>query len=281
MFLPASEGNLDINYKIQREGLRRGLSPRTITTYCNCVEQFFKKCPKEPKQISKNDIKEFIDGLVDKKAAGNTLNVYLNSLKFFFEEILGKNMRLNIKYSKIPKTLPVVLTQDETKRLFESINNKKHRLMVELMYSAGLRVSELVNLKVKDLELNNNYGWVRMGKGAKDRMFILAEKIKDRLKEHIKDLNYEDYLFSGHKTPISRRTLQVIIKDAAKKAGIRKKVHPHILRHSFATHLIENGCDISNVQSLLGHNSIQTTMTYLHTASNKMIKVKSPLDWLK
>ncbi|QQG38714.1 MAG: tyrosine-type recombinase/integrase [Candidatus Woesearchaeota archaeon] len=271
---------MEINYLIQREGLRRGLSPRTTTTYCKCVEQFFKQCHKGPKEVTKKDIREYIDKLVDKKRAGNTINVYLNSLKFFFEEVLKRNMQLKIKYSKVPKTLPIVLTQEETKKLFEAIKNEKHKLMVELMYSAGLRVSELVNLKVKDLELDNNYGWVRNGKGGKDRMFVIAEKIKNRLIEYIKNLNYEEHLFSGHRTPISRRTLQVIIKDAAKKARINKKVHPHTLRHSFATHLIENGCDISSVQSLLGHNSIQTTMTYLHTASNKMIKVKSPFDIL-
>jgi site-specific recombinase XerD len=271
---------MDIHYRVRQELLRRGNSPRTAETYLNCIDQFFKKCNKDISKISKIDVREFLNNMAEKKAAGNTLNVYLNALKFLFEEILHKNMRLNIKYSKKPKTLPVVLTQREVKQLIDAVKNPGHKLMVELMYSAGLRVSELVNLKAKDLELDNWHGWVRHGKGNKDRAFVIARKIKDRLAKKVSKLEQEDYLFSGNEGHISQRTIQEIIKDATKKASIKKKVHCHTLRHSFATHLIENGNSVSSVQSLLGHNNVNTTMVYVHLATNRLIDVESPLDKL-
>ena len=181
----------------------------------------------------------------------------------------------------MPKTLPTVLTKEEIIRLFDNIKNSKHKLSAELMYSSGLRVNELVNLKVMDFEFEKNYGWVRNGKGNKDRLFIVAKRLNERLQEFIKEnkLSYESYLFKGNKRDhISKETINMIIKTAAKKAGIKKRVHCHTLRHSFATHLIEDGYGVSDVQSLLGHKSPETTMVYVHMASPKMLNIKSPLD---
>lgn len=275
---------MDIPYLIKKEGLRRGLSPRTIKTYCFCVNKFLRHYRnKEINKITKKDIKDYLDNLIEKDSAGNTLNVYLNSIKFLMENILNKRLMYRIRYSKVPKKLPTVLTQEETKKLFESISNNKHSLMIRLLYSTGMRVSELINLRVRDFEFENNYGWVREGKGKKDRMFVIAEKLNKELRDFIKTncLEHDSFLFKGNKRQhISKETIGKIIKDAAKKAKIKKNVHCHTLRHSFATHLIENGNSITEVQSLLGHNSPETTMIYLHTASKNMIKVKSPLDSL-
>jgi len=272
---------MDVSELIRKEGLRRGLSPKTIKTYRYGVERFLSTCKKDVNKITKKDIREFIDHLIEKKKAGNTLNVYLNSIKFLMENILGKRLFYNIKYSKVPKRLPTVLTKEEVKRLVECIANKKHRLMIKMMYSAGLRVNELVNLKVKDFEFEKNYGWVREGKGKKDRLFIIAEKISKELKDWIKEneLEYDSHLFKGNKNrKISTETANIIIKNAAKKAGIKKNVHAHTMRHSFATHLIENGYSVNDVQSLLGHSKPETTMIYVHIASPSMINIKSPLD---
>ena len=272
---------MDIDYVITKEMLRRKYSPKTIKSYLYYIHKLFEKVEKEPSKISKTEIKEYLNNINTEKISGNTMNVNLNALKFFFEEILHKNMRLNIRYSKVPRTLPVVLTKEEIKKLFENIENKKHKLMVQFMYSAGLRVSELLNLKVKDLELDKNYGFVRHGKGNKDRIFILSEILKEPILELIKKekIDYENNLFqSNRNNPYNSRSLQEIIKTAAKKAKINKKVHPHTLRHSFATHLIENGYSIVEVQSLLGHKSPETTFVYVHANSPKLIKVKSPLD---
>lgn len=155
--------------------------------------------------------------------------------------------------------------------------------MIESMYSAGLRVSELINLRVRDLELEKNYGWVRQGKGNKDRLFIIAKNLNSRIRNIVEkeNLNQEDYLFNSNRnTKYNIRSLQQIIKEACKKAKIQKNISCHTLRHSFATHLIEDGYDVSTVQSLLDHSSPNTTMIYLHTSNINMIKVKSPLDSL-
>jgi len=181
------------------------------------------------------------------------------------------------------QTLPVFLTKEEILRLFTVIENDKHRLMLELIYSAGLRVSELLNLRKQDLDFERGFGWVRNGKGGKDRPFIIAKLLDDKLKKHIREnCNTTEHLFVGKKDNIlTVRTVQEIVKKAAKKACIHKRIHPHSLRHSFATHIIENGYDVATLQPLLGHNSAETTMRYIHMADPRMINVVSPYDLLK
>mgnify|MGYP001594461472 CR=1 FL=1 len=274
---------MDIHYTVTREMLRRKYSQKTIKTYLYCIDKFFSKCNKEAGKVSKTDVREYLNNLIEKNKAGNTINVNLNALKFFFEEVLGKRMKLNIKYSKVPEKLPVVLSKEEVKGLFTAIDNEKHRLMVQVMYSAGLRVSELINLKVKDLDIKKNYGFVRQGKGNKDRIFIISESLKEKINELIEKekLCLGNYLFNTNRnTKYGVRSLQQIIIKARKKAKINKKISCHTLRHSFATHLIENGYSVSEVQALLGHKSPETTFIYLHTAAPNMIKVKSPIDSL-
>ncbi len=269
---------------IRKAGLRRCLSHRTIKTYNDCVRKFFAVCRKHPNEVKKKDIKDFLDKLIEKNRSGNTLNVYLNALNFFYREVMNRKLTVNIRYSKTPKTLPTVLTKEEVAGLIDAIKNPKHKIMAKLIYSAGLRVSELVHLKRKDLELDKNLGWVRKGKGNKDRLFIIAESIKHELAAHMsaENIPYESWMFKGQKHGhLTVKAVQNIIKDAAKKAGIEKNVHPHTLRHSFATHLIENGYDVASIQSLLGHNSSETTMVYLHAANPRMIAVQSPLDSLQ
>lgn len=273
---------MDVLYLMRQEMLRRGLSDRTIATYLWCVQEFLKRTRLEPKRVTKWDIKSYLDVLVAKGACGNTLNVHVNALRFLMKDVLSKRVMFGMHYSKVTKSLPTVLTQTEMQRLFAAIQNRKHSLMIRLMYSAGLRVSELVNLKVQDLEFEKHYGWVRKGKGRKDRLFLIAEKIQEELQAHTakEQLQAESWLFPSAKGHIHQRSIQEIVKKATKKAGIKKNVHSHTLRHSYATHLIENGYDIASVQSLLGHSSAQTTMRYIHMASPKLINVKSPYDSL-
>ena len=152
-----------------------------------------------------------------------------------------------------------------------------------LLYSAGFRVSELINLKKEDIEIERGLGWVRAGKGNKDRLFVLAEKIRELLQNHIRSecLYESSYLFKGnHFGHISRSSVQNIVLAAAKIAGIRRRIHPHTLRHSFATHLVENGYNIFTIQPLLGHSSIDATETYLHMVSPSLYQVQSPYDTL-
>ncbi len=272
---------MDVIYLMQKEMFRRCYSPRTISTYVQCIRQFMRFCKKEPNCVTKQDIKAYIDVFSAKREAGNTINVHLNALKFMFEEILNKKLTVKIRYSKTPKTLPVFLTKEEVIGLFKAVENEKHLLILEIIYSAGLRVSEVVNLKKCDFDFERRIGWVRKGKGMKDRPFIIARALESKLKAYVgKNCQASaGYLFPGaNGRTLHIRTVQEIVKHAAIKSGIKKNVHPHSLRHSFATHLIENGYDVAAVQPLLGHNSAETTMVYIHMANPKMISVKSPYD---
>lgn len=271
---------MEVSELIRKEGLRRGLSHGTIRTYRHCARKFFNQCKKAPNEINKSDIKSYLDRMIENGACGNTINVNLCALKFLYCDILNKRLIINIKYSKTPRALPIVLTKGEVVGLINSISNPKHRLMVKLMYSAGLRVSELVHLKAENLDIENGYGWVRHGKGNKDRMFIIAESIKQELKNYISRecASFGSYLFRGHKGHLTTAAVRSIIKNAVKSSKLNKRAHPHTLRHSFSTHLIENGSSVAEVQSLLGHSSAETTMVYLHIASPKMIGTRSPID---
>jgi integrase/recombinase XerD len=284
---------MDVLEKMKKEMFRRKLSVNTVKCYLFYVRKFLLFCDKDPKKFSKKDCREFLEsymanelkwmkkrGLGD-EVVGSTLNVVLNSLRFMMEEVLRKSMRLNIKYSKVPKSLPVCLTKKEVGMIISAISNDKHKLLVSLMYGAGLRVSELVKLKVTDLELEQNIGWVRKGKGNKDRPFIIPECLKFGILELIRktEMDGRYFLFNGFKgSHLTVRSVQMIIKKASKKSKISKNVHPHTLRHSFATHVLENGADVMTVQVLLGHNEVRTTMGYLHMLKPKLISVKSPLD---
>lgn len=268
---------MDVLYEMELELRRRNYSPRTLETYLGCVKSFIRWFNKDIVHARRNNIKEFLDYLCSKGSSPSTLNVHLQAILFVFNNVLHKKMFVPIKYSRIPKKLPEVLTKEEVVRLFSTIRNEKHLLMVKLMYSAGLRISELVHLRIKDLEFDNNTGWVRKGKGGKDRIFIIANSIKEELKKLAFNKQRDSFLFSGLNGCVSTRTVYEIIKKAASKGGIKKDVHPHTLRHSFATHLIENGYSLESVQSIMGHASPETTMVYVHIAKPS-INIKSPID---
>ena len=268
---------------VKRECRRRRYSERTVETYVYCINRFLKFSRKGLDKISKKDVRLFLEHLSEKKLAGNTMNTYHMAIRFLFEQVLEKRIWIDIKYSKVPEKLPVVLSKEEVKKLFDVIKNPKHKLMIRLMYGAGLRVSELINLCIKDLELEKGFGWVRGGKGNKDRLFIIADSLKEDLRKFIglKKMNEFDYLFTSQRgRKYSIRSLQQIVKKAVKKVRLSKNIGCHTLRHSFATHLIEDECSITEVQSLLGHKSPETTMIYRHTSSPKLINIKSPLDKL-
>ncbi len=275
---------MDVARLIQKEGFRKNRSPQTIKTYTHVVEKFLHTYNKDPKEVTKKDIEFHLEKLLHQNSSGNTVNVHLNALKFFYEKVLHKRLTVNIQYCKTRKTLPSYLTQQEIQSFFNAISVRKHKLIVKFMYSAGLRVSEAVTMKVKNFDFENNYGWVRQGKGRKDRMFVVAKGLKYDLQQWIKDNNLqkEDWLFSGlHEKHYSAESVRQIIKKACKRTRIAKRVTPHTLRHSFATHLIENGYAVTEVQPLLGHNSLETTMIYLHMAAPTLLKVQSPLDALE
>ncbi len=253
-------------------------SPYTLRNYLNFNKQLFKHSNKQPEQIEQQDIKNFLaDKMSDKSAISNIL--FLSSIRFSFTNLLGKDPTIGVKRPKSEKKIPEVLSKEEVLRLFDSAQTKKSRLIIEMLYSSGLRVSELVNLKPNDLDFNENIGWVRGGKGKKDRMIIISKRLSKTLNKFIEKNKGWTYVFSKDK-PLTTRNIQKIVQKVSFKAGIKKSTHPHTLRHSYATHLLENGTDIRKIQILLGHSSLSTTERYTHVSSSELKKVSSPFDSL-
>jgi integrase/recombinase XerD len=273
---------IDIDRAVVKECRRRRLSPMTMKTYLIGIRRFLNWSKKDLGHISKKDVRRFLTELSEAGLSGSSLNVYHMAIRFLFVDVLDRRMWVDIKYSKVSTRLPVVLSRDEVKQLFGSIHNKKHKLMIQLMYAAGLRVSELTNIKVEDIVLDQGFGYVRKGKGAKDRLFIISPLLAGGIQKLIADegLGENSWLFtSNRKTKYDTASVRKIVGNAAKQAKL-KHVHPHALRHSFSTHLIEHGHAVNEVQSLLGHKSPETTMVYVHQTRPTMIGIRSPFDSL-
>lgn len=263
--------------RLESELRLRGNSEQTIKSYLFFNQKFSEFIKKKPEEISEDDIKSYLSELIAKKSSAATVALAKAALMFCYNEVFKKQIK--IKTPKIPKTVPVVLTKSEIKKMFESTRNKKHRIMLELFYSTGIRLSECVNLKKENLELNEKIGWVRSGKGAKDRMIILSDRIVKELNEYLPNVR-GDFIFPGRNGKLSKRNIQKIVSRVARVAGIPKKVTPHTLRHSFATHLLEDGIDIRKIQILLGHSNLNTTERYTHVSNVELKKIKNPLDEL-
>jgi len=267
--------------KLETELKLRGFSQHTLHAYITANKLFLDWIKKSPGKVIEQDVKDYLAHLIsDKGISASSIALKKAALKFLFDEILDKNI-VNLKTPKIPKHVPVVLTREEVKMLIEGAGSYKSKVMLQFLYSSGLRLSELIKLKVNDLEIKEKIGWVREGKGSKDRMFLLSETIIKELEKYMQTLKPDEkYLFPGPKGHVSPRNVQKIVENAAKRAGLKKKVHPHMLRHCFATHLLESGVDIRKIQELLGHANLQTTQIYTSVSKEELKKVKSPLDSL-
>ena len=232
--------------------------------------------------ITSKDLKAYLAHLVsDKKLKPASLNLALSSLKFFYLNVLKKDIFQGIKRPKPEEKLPSVLTKEEVGAMLKVTENKKHLLLLELLYGSGLRVSEAVSLKVKDINLNEKLNVLLSGKGKKDRMIILSAKFRKRVLSYLKkrkDIN--PFVFQYRDGHITSRQAQRIVKNAARNANIRKSVHCHMLRASFATHLLNSGVDIRDIQVLLGHKRLSTTQIYTHVSSERLGGITSPLDRL-
>lgn len=264
--------------KLNAELKLRGFSPLTVRNYVFFVKKFLEKTNKPENELNEDDVKTYLSMMFDTKSK-NTIMLAAASLKFFFNEVLKKELG-EIPLPKKDKKLPEVLTREEVRKLIEATDTLKSRLIIEALYSTGLRVSELVNLKIADLNLDEKVGWVRKGKGSKDRIFVISNILLEEIKDYLTEKGKERiYLFSKDK-PLTTRNIQKIIKGTKKRAGITKKATPHTLRHSFATHLLEAGTDIRIIQVMLGHSSLSTTQVYTHISTEQLKKVKNPFDSL-
>ena len=256
-------------------------SAYTIRNYIDSNRAMIDFAKKEPEQIAEDDVKSFMAEKLAGKASSSVI-LFLSALKYAYSNILKKDITAGIKRPKKEKRIPNVLTKEEVKKLLDACKNRKSRLMLSLLYAAGFRVSELVSLKHSDLSFDEKTGHIRQAKGKKDRIFNIPNFLMDALKEQaeMQKQSGQAFLFSGARGRLTERNIQKIVKNAAKKAGIQKDVHPHTLRHSFATHLLESGTDIRYIQALLGHSSISTTEIYTHVSSEALKKIASPIDVL-
>jgi integrase/recombinase XerD len=236
-----------------------------------------KQSKKDIGELSQDDVKKYLGEMFETKSK-NTIMLAAAALKFFFKEILDREIE-KIPLPKKDKRLPEVLSPGEVRRLIDFSDAEKSRLIVSLLYSSGLRVSEVVNLKLEDLNFAENTGWVRRGKGSKDRLFVVSSSLVKDLKNYVEKKGHQKYIFSMEK-PLTTRNVQKIIQGMRRRAGLSKKVTPHTLRHSFATHLLEQGNDIRVIQSMLGHSSLSTTQVYTHISSEQLKRVKNPFDIL-
>lgn len=214
--------------------------------------------------------------------AERKMNGKINAIKFFFEQVLHRpKMFFDIPRPKKPTTLPKLLSRTEVKKIVRVTINLKHNIAIQLYYGMGLRVSELVNLKLEDVDSKRMMVRISVAKGKKDRYVPLPESILPKLREYYIAYKPKLYLFEGqYGGPYAKSSLQQVFKNALRKAGIKKTIGIHGLRHSYATHLLESGADMRFVQELLGHNSIKTTQLYTKVTPRSISKIKSPLDSL-
>ncbi|MFA5022295.1 MAG: site-specific tyrosine recombinase/integron integrase [Patescibacteria group bacterium] len=267
---------------LEKELKIRNFSPKTVKCYLYYNQDLIKYCQKDPRFVKEADIRQYLEYLSkEREVSGATIRLALNALKFYYVNIQRRrfNYLMFGKLPKRPKRLPVVLSKNEISRLLNSVLNARHKLILALMYSAGLRVSEVVQLRVGDIDLDNKILWVREGKGKKDRQSIISEKLVFVLSKLVKNKSAGEYLFSGQKfnSHLTTRSAEKIFQNALVQADIKKQANCHSLRHSFATHLLEAGTDIRYIQTLLGHSSLQTTQIYTKVSNKYLSQIKSPL----
>ncbi|OJI06267.1 hypothetical protein BK004_04720 [bacterium CG10_46_32] len=264
--------------KFMQEMKLRGFSRRTISSYITSVKGFLRFADKGPKSITTADVRTYLEALADAGKSASTLNTVYSALKFYFGSVLKRRFFISIPRSKSAKKLPIVLSKGEVKALLGAIKNVKHKLLLGVMYSAGLRVSEVVHLKVGDLDFDMGLITVRAGKGSKDRVTLFSEKVMVPLRKYVATKDARHFVFESNRGgKLTERSVQKMFADALCEAGIKKQATCHSLRHSFATHLLEAGTDIRYIQELLGHARLGTTQIYTKVAGTALRAIKSPL----
>lgn len=255
-------------------------SRSTIKNYTSCLKEFLTLQNDESKAFEKR-IKQFILYKISNGVSASSINLYHSALKLYGSKVLNIEISGRIERPSKDKKLPHVLSREDVKLLFKNTENLKHRTILMLIYSAGLRVSEAALMKLSDIDFDRDVIHIKNAKGRKDRITLLAENLKVILKEYIRDYRPDKWLFAGQEpgSHISIRSVQKMFENAVAKSSINKEVSVHSLRHSFATHLLENGTDIRYIQELLGHQHTKTTMIYTKVSNSALRKIKSPLDF--
>ena len=274
----------ELRQKMKMDMELKGYSPRTIKNYTRIVSNFAKHYNKSPELLKEKEIREYLHYcIMERKLSEGTVNYINAGLKFFYTKTLNKYWNMDkITRIKEPRRLPSVLSPEEVKSIFDVTENLKHKAILMTIYSAGLRVSEVCNLKITDIDSKNMQILIREGKGKKDRYSLLSKANLEILREYWKRYHPTEYLFSGRylTDAITPRSVQHVMEKSVIKAKITKNATVHTLRHSFATHLLDAGTDICYIQRLLGHTRITTTTIYLHLRRMDLLNIKSPLDIL-
>jgi site-specific recombinase XerD len=255
-------------------------SRSTIKNYIACLKEFLTIQNNESETFEKK-IKEFILYKISNGVSASSINLYLSALKLYGLKVLNIEISDRIERPSKDKRLPHVLSREDMKLIFKNTENLKHRTILMLIYSAGLRVSEAALMKLSDVDFDRNVIHIKNAKGRKDRITLLAENLKIILTEYLGIYKPDKWLFTGLEpgSHISIRSVQKMFENAVARSGINKEVSVHSLRHSFATHLLENGTDIRYIQELLGHEHTKTTMIYTKVSNSALRKIKSPLDF--
>ncbi len=256
----------------------RNYSRKTRDIYKQCLRTYLRHKNASAQDCQPDNVKEFLTALYDNGAASQTVSLHFHAIRFYYRDVLGLAIQIPWRTPKRPQRLPVVLSRNEIERLLGSMKNKKHYLLLALSYGAGLRVSEAINLCVGDIDLDELVITIRQSKGKKDRRTVLPEKLKNDLRSLLAGREPHEYLFESNRGgKLHERSAQKLFGDTMKTSGIKKDASFHSLRHSFATHLLENGVDVRYVQELLGHANIRTTQIYTHLTNPALKNIKSPL----
>jgi site-specific recombinase XerD len=268
---------------------RRNYAETTISSYIRIVEDFSRRFQRPPDRLGPKHVREYQAELFTKrKFAASTVTVYLAALRFFYTKALKKAWSAaETPYPKRAEHVPSILSQEEVARLIDGARTSYHRTLLMTLYATGVRRAELTHLKVTDVDSQRMVVHVQGGKGRKDRDVMLSPKLLKELRKHWRRLKRKPsvWLFPGNRhhssdKPISTKVVWQACKGAAQRAGVKKHVHPHTLRHCFATHLLDQGADLRSIQMLLGHNDLEQTTIYLHISERRLNATASPLDSL-
>ena len=256
----------------------RNYSPKTRKAYLLYIKQYIKFSKNAGIKNKQKAIEEFLLDKHEHKQSPQTINLALNAVKFLYVKVLKDPQKIDLKFAKKNKKLPIVLSHTEIEQIIEATDNAKYKLMISLGYACGLRVSEVVNLRIADLDIDELVVHIKDAKGKKDRISVLPEKLQDTLRNIVAGKNKDDFVFDSNRGgKLTTTSLQKMFRKSLAKTKISKTATFHSLRHSFATHLLENGTDVRYVQELLGHSNIRTTQIYTQVTNPKLKNIKSPL----
>jgi integrase/recombinase XerD len=268
---------------MQREMALRGFAPKTRKVYLAWMVRLSRQSRVSPDQISEVQVRDYLAGLAKRGLSPSTVNQAISAIAFFFRSVVPREWKFEVRYQRAPQRLPVVMSTEEVARLLAAVPTLRERVAMEIAYGAGLRLNEVLRLKLTDIDSVRMILRVEQGKGRKDRNVMLSPRLLETLRAYWRQSRPKVWLFPGHgtKRPMHQTILQRAFKRAKEEARIAKPVSFHTLRHSFATHLLESGVNVRTIQALLGHAALGTTQRYTHVGGDYLRQTRSPLDSLK